>query len=215
MTIKSRIYQELRKEIVFGTLMPGERITETRLAEKFSCSRGPIREALSRLEREGFIELTPNQGAVVTKISPQEVRDYYSLLQVLEGKAVQWSTSVLTAADIHRLAEINESMKKIERDDKTCVEDWISRNYSFHRIFREKCGNEKMDWVVEEIRLRISRYLFTSLMVTAFDLYIEDHDLIIDAVRRGDAEGAGLAMENHILHAKDVVQQFFSRMPSF
>jgi DNA-binding GntR family transcriptional regulator len=214
--LRHKICAYLRNEIVRGTIPPGGLVKEGSLAEKFKCSRGPVREALIQLEKEGFLELIPNQGAVVTKISPDEVKDFYALLEVLEGKAVQWATPHLCPEDIDRLVETNNAIRQISRESKTCVEDWIPLNLSFHRLFREKSGNSKLNWTVEEIRMRITRYRYTSLIVTDLEAYVRDHDTIIELARKGeDALGARKAMELHICHAKEALMAFLSRFPGF
>lgn len=215
MAIKDKIYIKIRDEIVFGKLMPGERLTETQFSKKFGCSRGPIREALQQLEKEDFISLIPNQGAVVNKMSPRVIEDYYALLELLEGKAVEWAVNFLTRSDIDRLVEINNKLKNLARDDKDFVKNWISINGEFHRIFRDKCGNTKVNLVVDEIRLKITRYLYSSLVMTAFDEYIQDHEDIIDAVSKKDAVEAGNLMANHISRGKNVLINFLNKMPMF
>lgn len=86
---KRKIYLQLRDQIVRGNLVPGERVKETLLAQKFNCSPGPVREALNQLEREGFLDLVLDQGAVIGRMYPNEVEDFYTLLEILEGKAVK------------------------------------------------------------------------------------------------------------------------------
>ncbi|MFH1036430.1 MAG: GntR family transcriptional regulator [Pseudomonadota bacterium] len=214
MAIASEIYKSLREEIILGHLMPGERLAEVTISERFSCSRSPVREALSRLAREGFLELLPNKGAVVTKISAQEVYDYYALLKVLEGTAVEWSGPRLTADDLNRLEEINNAMRVITPNSRTAIEDWVALNQSFHDMFRQHCGNLKMDWLVEEVRARITRSLYTSLMVPVFDEYVSDHDLMIKKLRQGQHRQARIIMEGHITRAQKVLDQFFLRTNS-
>jgi DNA-binding GntR family transcriptional regulator len=206
--IPDQLYKVLRKEIIFGKLMPGERITENQLCQRFSCSRSPVREALSRLHTEGFVEVLPRRGAVVTKTSPEEVNDYYALLKVLEGQAVEWAAPRLTPAELDELDEINKAMRQIKVDSQTSIEDWVRLNLAFHQMFRLRCGNLKMDWLVEEIRSRITRSLYTSLMVPAFDEYVEDHEQIIKQLRAGRADLAGQAMIQHVERAQKVLGRF-------
>lgn len=214
-TLKQRIHRQTRHEIIFGKVAPGERIIENRLTEKFQCSRGPVREALIQLEKEGFVVLVPNQGAVVTKISPKEVEDFYALLALLEEKAVEWAAPHLIPADIKQLTDINDKLRQISQEEKNPVETWVPLNQVFHRFFREKCRNEKMNWIVEEIRLRITRHRYTSLTVTALDDYIRDHEAIVEAIRQGDPRKAGEAMKKHIHRARQVLMDFMSRFPGF
>jgi len=213
MNIKDRIYKQIRNEIIDGKLMPGERLPEVKLSEALGCSRAPLREAFNQLEKEGFVYRIQNQGVVVSKSSPEEIIDYYSLLEVLESQAVEWATVRLTSGDITRLNDLNDSMKKVSAKDKKYIEKWVSLNLAFHRFFSEKCGNEKMIWLVEEIRLRITRFRYLSFMLTTFNDYIHDHEIIIEAVRQRDAVKAGAAMKNHIARAKKVLLKHFFYMP--
>jgi DNA-binding GntR family transcriptional regulator len=212
-SLKHKVCTQLRDEIVFGRLLPGEHIKEAWWAQKFGCSRGPVREAFNQLELQGFLQLTPNQGAVVMKTSSEDIKDYYGLLELLEGKAVEWATPFLTSHDMEKLDQINKAMGKIPRDDKGFVESWIPLNLEFHCLFRLKCCNNKMNWIVEHVRMRMTRYRYTSLLVTAIDEYLQDHDRIIKAARKGDGLEAGRAMATHISRAKDVLMEFFSRFP--
>jgi DNA-binding GntR family transcriptional regulator len=213
MALKEKIYRKIRDEIVIGKLMPGERLTEIQFSKKFGCSRGPVREALNQLANEGFIAINPNQGAVVNKISARVIEDYYSLLELLEGKAVEWSVAQLEQDDIDRLVEINGKLKNLSRDDKDFIKNWVSINGDFHRLFRDKCGNNAVNIVVDEIRLKITRSLYSSLVMTAFDEYLQDHDDIIDAVSQKDAGRARNLMASHISRGKNVLLNFLNKTP--
>ena len=213
MNIKERIYKQIRDEIIYGKLMPGEHLPEIKLSKALGCSRAPVREAFHQLEKEGFVFRKQNQGVVVNKSSPEEIIDYYSLLEVLESQAVEWATDRLTSKDLLRLGKLNDSMKKVSADDKKYIEKWVSLNLAFHRFFSEKCGNEKMIWLVEEIRLRITRFRYLSFMVTTFNEYIRDHEAIIEALRERDAVKARATMKNHISRAKEVLLKHFFYMP--
>lgn len=213
MNIRDRIYKQIRNEIIYGKLMPGERLPEIKLSKALGCSRAPLREAFNQLEKEGFVYSKQNQGVVVNKSSPEEIIDYYSLLEVLESQAVEWATDRLTSGDLTRLSELNDSMKKVSTNDKKYIEKWVSLNLAFHRFFSEKCGNEKMIWLVDEIRLRITRFRYLSFMVTTFNDYILDHKTIIEALRQRDAVKARAAMKNHIARAKEVLLKHFFYMP--
>ena len=190
--------------------MPGERITEADLTDKFKCSRGPAREAIVQLCKEGFISIAENKGAVVTKISPEEIDDYYQILSLLEGKAVELATSNLTDNDFEKLHLINKSLKELVYDDPDYLDEWCVRNSAFHEIFRIRCGNSKMRLVIKEIREKIYRYRYRSLLSTENEKYIYDHALILKHVMDGNSVAAGKEMEQHILRAKNVLKKFLS-----
>ena len=215
MGIKEKIRKEIRDQIVLGKLNPGERLVEAQLSKRFGVSRGPIREALTQLEKEGFLTLIPNKGAAVAKISAEDLKDFYSLLALLESKAVEWATPSLTQADFDKLEAISNSLKNVMTcDEEDRLRFWAEHNLVFHRFFWDRCGNARLRWLVEEIRQRIFRYRYTSLMVTSFEAYLQDHSDIIAAVKSRDAARAGQTMENHILRALRVLMEFFSHMPN-
>jgi DNA-binding GntR family transcriptional regulator len=211
--LKEKICREIRREIVFGSLMPNEHLKEAQVAGHFNCTRGPVREALNQLEQQGFVTLVPNQGASVKEPSVREVEDFYALLAILEGKAVEWATPHLVESDIEQLSTINRSLKEVLDAPEGPVEAWIPLNFQFHRLFREKCGNEKVDWLAEEIRIRITRYRYISLMMAEFGNYAADHEEIIARVQKRQALEAGVAMTAHIHRAKDILVRYLNRLP--
>lgn len=214
-SLKQKVYKQLRHDIVFGSILPGEHLKEAPLTAKFQCSRGPVREAFNQLDSEGFIVLLPNQGAVVRKTSPEDIADYYAMLELLEAQAVTWATPRLEAPDIEKLEKINATIKQISRGENESIEPWSSSNLEFHRLFRQKCGNGQIDRIIEDIRMRITRYRHMSLLVTAYDEYVLDHEKIIEAVRNGNGVAAGDFMRIHIRRAKDVLMEFLSKFPEF
>lgn len=212
---KDEIRRSLRRDIISGKLMQGERITESELTTTFRCSRGPVREALVQLSKEGFIELSENKGAIVKKLSAQEIRDYYSLLAIMEGKSVEWATLRLKESDVDRLIVLNNSLKKLDPNDENFLEEWCLRNSAFHEIFRNRCGNYQMPWITNEIRQRIFRYLFSSLLTSLRKEYIEDHENIIDAIRREDPVAARKVMEQHISRAKNFLLRLLKQTDAY
>uniref|UniRef100_A0A7C4MPW4 GntR family transcriptional regulator n=1 Tax=Desulfatirhabdium butyrativorans TaxID=340467 RepID=A0A7C4MPW4_9BACT len=214
--VKESIYSDLRKAIIFGKLGPGERLIEIQLSQQYNCSRGPIREALSKLAQEGFVEIFPNRGASVAKISSEEVADYYSLLALLEGKAVEWATPNLNQKDFALLDHIQKLLhQSLDKEEDVRMRLWSEHNRSFHQVFWVRCGNRKLRDTVEEIRQQIFRFRYTSLMIASYNDYYKDHEEIIAAAKAGNAEEAGRAMVRHIDRAKQILNDFFTTVPTF
>ncbi len=214
MSVKKNIYHGIRKAIISESLHPGERLVEVELCKEYGASRGPVREVLAQLSREGFVELVPNKGALVNKLSIQDLRDYYALVALLESKAVEWSVPHLIPSDVAVLEAINRDLEKIAAgDDEECLQAWGRHNLLFHRLFWEKSGNARLVEQIQEIRQRILRYRYTSLMVPSFTDYLSDHNTIIAAVKEKDAHKSGLAMHRHILRALNVLLKHFARIP--
>ena len=213
MQIREKIYTALKDEIVLGTLNPGERLVETRLTQRFGASRGPVREALTRLQKEGFVTLTPHKGAAVAKISATDLEDYYSLIALLESNSVRWSVDRLGLSDIAELSKINQELRQVaEAPEGDALSRWSRLNLLFHGLFWDRCGNAKLKQVVNQLRRRIFRFRYTSLMVASFMDYFHDHEAIISAVRQKDPEAAAVAMSDHISRALKVLVDHFHRI---
>lgn len=211
--VKEKICKIIRQGIILGELNPGEHLIESELRIKYKVSRGSIREALNLLANEGFITIIPNKGATVSKISTKDLKDFYVLLSLLERKAIEWATPLIETSEINELIRINDSLKRIMiSDSEEKLKNWSKQNLAFHRFFWERCGNEKLGWLVDEIRQRIFRYRYTSLTVTSYDHYLKDHAMIIKAIKDKNVEKAGQTMENHILSALNVLIKFFSNV---
>jgi DNA-binding GntR family transcriptional regulator len=214
MGIRNKIYKRIREDVIIAKLSPGERLIESQLCKRFGASRGPVREALAQLCRDGFIDLIPNRGAVVTKLSIQDLKNYYSLIALLESKAVEWAVPRLTKSDLAILSTINDDLSIIIIDgSEKPLEAWTRHNFLFHCLFWEKSGNSRLVEQIKEIRQRILRYRYTSLMVPSYEEYLQDHNNIIEAAKNKDAERASEIMNLHILRALKVLTEFFSSLP--
>jgi len=199
---KEEIYQRIRDAIIVENLNPGERLIESQLCQQYAVSRGPVREILIQLDREGFVSLIPNKGAIVTKLSIQDLKNYYDLIAVLECKAVEWSIPNLKPRDIENLIKIQEELKGIfplKREKAVTI--WGQLNYRFHRIFWEKSNNVVLVEEIQLIRKKIS------LVVNSFKFFLKDHDKIITAATTGNIKKASTVMHAHIMRDKDLVVQ--------
>ena len=215
MVYASEIYNLLRDDIVQGRLNPGERLVEKDLCERLGTTRGYVREALKLLGADGFVKLSPGRGATVIKISPQEVKDLYEILAVLEAKSVELAAPHLEESDIDKLIGINTALKTcISTEDRASARNtWQEGNFRFHRIFAEKAGNKELQEMLESVRWRTfdSRYVY--FFEEYFDFFSNQHALLIDAVQHKAYAEARRMMEDHVQKAADVVMRSLEYVP--
>jgi len=195
------VYKKIRDEIIIGSLNPGERLIENDLATALNLSRGPIREAFRYLEKDGYINVVPNKGAVVTKVNIQEVKECYELLAVMESKAVEWAYINLTTEDVQELNKLNELLKSMKDEkEKIDVMKWSKINADFHKYIASRCGNSMLIDVIRDIRKRLFRLRSLSMLIKNNpDKYLTGHEDIIFFLRAHDSSGAQRAMERHIM----------------
>ena len=145
------IADKLRDLITRGTLPPGLQLRQMELAERFSASRVPIREALKRLSGERIVEHDPNRGFFVAALSADEARQLYRMRHLLEAevlKTVTWPTKAELTALRQQLAEVDDALKQQD------TAEWLSRHRAFYKaIFELSPDRVLVDEVLRLIRL--------------------------------------------------------------
>jgi DNA-binding GntR family transcriptional regulator len=204
---REQAYQKLRDAITFGDLKPGERLVESGICEKFELSRTPLREALRQLQTEGYIDVSPNKGAVIRKITVEELEAVYDVLAQLEGYAVEMATGALTPNDIKTLKGLLSQLNKASKSKD--FDQWFALNASFHGYFQNFSGNPILKEEIGRLRNRIYRYrsLAFTLAVSIIGV-LSDHEKIYQAVADRKPAKAREAMQKHILNTKEILAEF-------
>lgn len=112
--IREIIYDHIRQAILDGLIKPGQRLVERDIASRFNASRTPVREALRKLETEGFIEYLPRKGVIVRGFNLQEIEEIYSIRKSLECLAIRSAIHNITPAQINELRGIVEQLEQLE-----------------------------------------------------------------------------------------------------
>lgn len=188
-------YQAVFDAIAEGRIKPGERLRETELAEMIGLSRTPIREAIRRLESEGLVTHEPRIGAVVKSLSQQEVVELYEMRIVLETTASLMAAKHASAAEIRTLEKLNADMLSAA-DDPIQV---AALNQRFHGCIVNASRNRFLTQgyrnLANSLILLGQTTLETPERVKSVNLQHQD---IIDALSKGDAQEAAAAMSVHM-----------------
>jgi DNA-binding GntR family transcriptional regulator len=196
-TLWEQVRDRLREDVLSGELPPGTVLSEASLARSFGVSRGPIREALGRLERDGLVTITPRRGAIVTELSREEFVDAYQVREALETLAIQLAVSKLSAADIARLRELHEEM--VAHATRGEVNAFFEANAAFHSVFVSASGNQKLEEMYRLLMDQMGRYLARSLALRgSLDKSVAEHSAILEAVEAGDEVRATRLLADHI-----------------
>jgi DNA-binding GntR family transcriptional regulator len=187
-------------------------VTEKTVTEMFHLGRTPLREALRQLETEGYIDVFPNRGAVVRKISMRELEQVYDLLAVLEGYAVESSARCIDPSGVEKLRGIEKELITAARAENYAK--WLDKNVLFHTYFQEVLGNKLLSDHINNLRRRTYRYRALSVSIPGhMEEYLADHRKILDAVVERKAEKAGKAMRGHVERAKNILVKFLNENP--
>lgn len=204
--IRETIHHQLLEDIVHGRINAGERLSEAALGERFGVSKSPIREALILLEREGYIGLKKNVGAVVLKISDKIVDEIYTVVAVLESYAVETvvAENKIQKSEIDQLAKLVQMMEEYSKKKKYM--EYRSLNIEFHGLFTEKLGNETLRKNVINLRKRMYSNLTRGLTIAMhIDRYIEWHKKILEAIKQNNGPQAGTLMRDHVMETKKLL----------
>lgn len=188
-------YQKLFESIENGRLKPGTRLREIELSAWLGASRTPIREALGRLEGEGLIARDPSRGMIVAELDPGLVAELYVMREVLEGTAAGLAARHASDAEIDTLREIAQRDREIGDDPARLAKS----NRLFHEAMFRCAHNRFLLRSVNSLRQSMVLLGQTTLAVPGRpETARAEHEAIVDAIARHDAEGATAAARAHI-----------------
>jgi DNA-binding GntR family transcriptional regulator len=193
------VVTKLREAILGGVLTPGEQLRENALAESLGVSRGPIREALNCLEREGLVIMRPNRSAIVARLSRQDVDEVYILRQALERLAVQFVCRKGTPADIAKLQGVVDAMARaFER--KVAEAEAAELDLNFHDELYRASGHQRLLGFWSSLRPQIYIFLLKrNVAAPDFrELTVKGHQEVVDAIRDRDEARAVAVIEAHL-----------------
>jgi DNA-binding GntR family transcriptional regulator len=206
-TIADQIFEKLQKAIVEGEILAGSKISEPVLAKQFGISRGPLREALSRLEVCNLIERKPNVGARVISLSRQHLIEIYQIREALEGLAAALAAKNMTDDEIDELEKLLRQHEKQIDEDQTYFQKEGDMDFHF-RIVQGSKNLHLIDMFCNDLYhlIRLYRYQFGMVSKRISRAYVE-HEHIVDALRQRDAERAQFLMTKHIGDSRQNVEQ--------
>jgi DNA-binding GntR family transcriptional regulator len=188
-----RIYEAMAEAIVSGEMVPGARLSEPELARRFGTSRGPLREAIRRLQGRELLQWTPNSGARVYLATPAEVVEVYEVREMLEGCAARLAAIHMSDADIAELGSLLD-----EEDRLPSQAPHVKR--SLHRFIAKGSGNGRLCRLLNDdyyalLRMWANQYEWLGY---GSGHSHSEHRSIFDAIARHDPEVAEILMRRHV-----------------
>jgi DNA-binding GntR family transcriptional regulator len=194
------VVARLRTAILNGRLKPGERLSENILARTMSVSRGPVREALSILEREGLIIVERNRGTFVARLSREDLDEVYSLRRLMEPLAVQLAVQRGEPAHFDAMQSVVDQMKEATRRGITGQES-AEMDLAFHTLIYQAAKHKRLLEFWKDLQPQI-HILLLARTVADPDFRdmgaAEQHQKILDAIRDKNEEAALQIMVPHI-----------------
>ncbi|MGC9155482.1 MAG: GntR family transcriptional regulator [Ferrimicrobium sp.] len=204
--ISTDVYNQLRHALVTGELAAGESLREEFLAERFGVSRTPVREALRRLQVEGYIEILPHRGARVLGWRVEDINEVFALRGVLEPHAARQAALRLSESDLVVAQKLADAMERLATERPMGFDDQIaSLNNQFHALIVGGSGNYRLSEQVQSI-MELARVRATFQRYSAHELNrsMSHHRELLEALAVRDPDWAEAVMKCHIFAARSV-----------
>jgi DNA-binding GntR family transcriptional regulator len=203
------VAERLEAAIISGQLEPGARLSEQGLAASLGVSRGPLREAIRRLEGRKLLERTPNIGVRVAALSLQDLNEVLQIREALEGQAAALAAERMSDGDLAALRKLLDShgKQKSVQDGTGYYQE--SKDFDFHFRIVTGSGNARLAQMLTGdlyYLLRVYRYKSSTKPGRAQEA-LQEHEAIVSALERRDPVAAELAMREHLRHARRFVEE--------
>lgn len=202
-SLSDQIYKQLREDIILGRIPSGQKLTMRELQDYFEVSSTPVREALTRLAQNRFVEYITNQGAKVTELSDQDVLNLLDLCCLYDCYAIQQIMKLTDRRQIVQdLRDAIERQKNYAGSPQKADQEYSYIFNDFHEVLYSYAGN---DWLMNNA-MQESSLLFLADVKRSSPQFPEDaideHQAILDAIIAGDADLAIECMKLHRMHEK-------------
>ncbi len=196
-SLRGRVYEQLRADILNGIYGEHEELKEATLGEKMGVSRTPVREALRQLELEGLVEIIPNKGARVTGITRKDFDDIYQIRYLLEGLSARWATEHVTQEQLEKMEEVLYLTEF--HAGKGNYAQVYELDSQFHELMYEASGSKMLNHILSDFHMYVTRLRKTSLASKNRSKYsTQEHRAILEAIKERDADKAEECAHDHI-----------------
>ncbi|SDW59442.1 GntR family transcriptional regulator [Marinobacter mobilis] len=211
MTRADEAFDCLQTAIVKGELAPGEKIGEVELCARFDLTRGPLREALGRLESRGLLVRRPHAGVKVVSVSAEELLELYRIREVMEGLAARQAAERMPEDEIRALQSTLDSHEHLIEQAKGQAYYQAEGDYDFHHRIATGSRNTKLaQMLLGDLYYMVRMYRYRlSTSAGRPHMALEEHRRIVEAIARRDGELAEFLMKRHINAARCNIEKKF------
>ncbi len=203
-TLHDEVLDRLRNMILAGELRAGERVPERVLCDRFGISRTPLREALKVLATEGLIDLLPNRGAAVSRISAEGLREAFEVMGALEALGGELACARITEPEIAAIRRLHDRMVAHHRAGR--LNDYFALNRAIHEAILAAADNQMLSELYGRLRGQVQRARFAAnLSETRWRQAVAEHEEMMAALDARDAEKLGRIMKRHLSNKFDTL----------
>lgn len=204
-SLHQEVVGRIREMIFEGALVAGERVPEKMVCQRLAISRTPLREALKVLASEGLVELLPNRGARVAKLTAAAVDEIFPVMGALEGVAGELACARITEVEIDEIRALHYQMAIHHKKDE--LKEYFALNQRIHGKILEAAGNATLGTIYGALtaRIRMARYV-ANLSHERWNEAMAEHEQILDALTRRDGVGLSEVLRRHLKNTCETVK---------
>lgn len=196
-SLKNLMYDYLRDNIRKGELKPGDTINMEQTAKKLGMSKTPLREALIKLEAEGFVRIVPWRGVVVNKLTVQDFKECYQILGALESSAILSASTRIKKHDVMRMGILNDEM--IEAIEVADFDAYCKKNIEFHGIYLDLSNNKLLADTADILKKRLYDFSRPKEFIKEWeDFSLGEHKKLVDFLYQNEFLKAADYLRNTI-----------------
>ncbi|MEZ2585848.1 GntR family transcriptional regulator [Kluyvera intermedia] len=202
--VNQQIYRILRRDIVHCLIPPGTPLSEKEVSLRFEVSRQPVREAFIKLAENGLIQIRPQRGSYVNKISLSQVRNGCFVRQAIECAVARRAAMLITDSQSYQLEQnLNQQRTAIDRQQ---LNDFFLLDDEFHQLL-SNIADCQLAWdTIENIKAAIDRVRYMSLdHISSPEMLLSQHYEIFDALQKRDVDAVDKAMTLHLQEISESV----------
>lgn len=204
-SLHDRLVARLRDTIIEGDLVPGERVPERLLCERFQVSRTPMREALKVLASEGLLELLPNRGAIISRLTIEDVEEMFPVMGALEALAGELAASRISDDGIAEIEALHYQM--VLHYKRGELSPYFRLNQVIHEMLLTAADNSVLTAQYRSLACRIRRARYQANMsAERWARAVAEHEEILERLKARDGCGLGSVLRRHLKNKCETVK---------
>ncbi len=204
--LREVVCESLREAIRKGILRPGERLMELQLAEELGVSRTPVREAIRKLEQEGYVVMMPRRGTYVASMSIRDINEIFEIRTALESLSNGLAAKRIMDEELEQLQRQLVKIKGyIDANDMDRI---VETDIQFHDLLYQASRNTRLVGIISNLREQLTRFRTLSMSYPGrLEATLEEHRNIVESIAQGDVKAARKAAECHMEHSEQTLMK--------
>ena len=202
--LRETVCEALRDAIRRGILEPGERLMEVQLAEELGISRTPVREAIRKLEQEGYVIMMPRRGTYVSDVSVKDIKEIFEIRSALESLSTELATMRIEPEELEKLQSLLVEIEgHIKNND---MEKIVATDVEFHGLLYQVSRNARLVAIISNLMEQLARFRTLAMSYPGrLKETLKEHRAMVEAIAAGDANAAREAAERHMEQAEETL----------